>query len=177
MEEARLRVNTPAALLIATGVVCMVLDLINVIWTIFGFLSPIFQVISTALQAAQASGDDEFWIAVGTGILSVGVGLLMAALRTVFVIIGLICSGITIEGGRRLMELRSRSLVLAGAVFGAAQPITWTLSGCMTSSCGACVLPIWLGVSVLGIVTAVLVISVMNEPDISDLFDNELPPL
>lgn len=58
MEEAQLRVNTPAILLLVTGVVCLVLDLVNAGYTIFGLISPIIQVISTALQASQASGDD-----------------------------------------------------------------------------------------------------------------------
>lgn len=99
----------------------------------------------------------------------------MTLMHAVFAILGLIASVVTIQGGRRLQTLSARNTVMAGAVLGAVQPILWTFSGCLTSSCGVCVSPLWFAVSILGVVAAVMVFTAINDPDVASHFEGPAP--
>lgn len=178
MEDAKLRVNAPATMLIVVGAICLVLDLLDAGMTVLGFLSPLAVVGLTALQVSTADNASFVRDQLASSGISIAISVVMGCIHAVCAILGLIASVVTIQGGRRLMALTARNTVIAGAVLGVAQPVLWLFTGCFTSSCGGlytvCMSPVWLLVSIAGVVAAVTAFNALNDPDVAPHF-TDLP--
>ncbi len=174
MDQAAERVNVPSILLRVLGVLFALMALVGMFWQC---LNPVIQILSAALQAGTAPDEDAMMAAIMAGIFGSTLSIVMAVVQIVIGFVGLIAGIVSFIAGGRLAEFRSRSMVQAGAVLIAVQPVIWLLTSCCTSSCGICGFFVWIPFSVLGIVTAVMTFGALGDPDVDAAFaknDNEV---
>lgn len=162
-EDATARVTTPAMMLMVTGALLLVVDILNILLSVFGFLSPIFQAVVAAMQIADGADPAE----IAASVFQVAFGGIFGVVRLLFAVLGIAASVATILGGQRLMQLRSRNLVVGAAALASIQPIGWVVTGCFTSGCGLCAPLVYLPLALLGVVASIITFTALNEVELS----------
>jgi hypothetical protein len=157
-EDDVARVSTPAILLLVTGVLLLLLDLFGALFAVFSLLSPVVQMFVTGFDIAQGADNG----AIAAGVFQIVLGVVFAVIRVGSTILGLAASGVTILAGQRLLQFRSRNVILAGAILATAQPLTWVLTGCFTSGCGGCAPIVYLPMAVIGLVATIMAITTLG---------------
>jgi hypothetical protein len=167
VDQATEKVNVPSILLRVLGLLFAVFAVTGMFWQC---MSPIMQILSSAIQAGTAPDEDAMIAALIAGLFGSTFAIVMACVQILFGFLGLVAGIVSFISGGRLGEFRSRNLVQAGAVLIAVQPVIWLLTSCCTSSCGICGFFVWIPLSVLGIVTAVMVFGALGDPDVDAAF-------
>ncbi len=167
MDQAAERVNVPSILLRVLGLLFAVLAVVGMIMQCLG---PVFQILQAGIQAGTAVDEEALKVALIAGLFGSTMSNVMAVVQIVFGFVGLVAGIVSFIAGGRLAEFRSRNMVQAGGVLVAVQPVIWLVTSCCTSSCGICGFFVWIPLTVLGIVAAVMVFGALGDPDVDAAF-------
>lgn len=168
MDDVAARVSTPSILLRVLGILFAVMSIIGMFWSCLG---PVFQVLMGAIQAGTAQSEDELQAALISAVFGSTMSIVTAIIRLVAGLLGVIAGAASFVGGGRLMEMRSRGLVQLGAILVVVQPVLSLVTACFTSSCGCWGFALWIPLTVVGIVAAVLTFTSIGDADVSAQFD------
>lgn len=168
MDAASQRVATPALAMKVLGIVFAIM-------AVFGMVmacgSPVINILSTAMQAGTAVNEDEMIAAMIGGLFGSTFAIVLSIINIVLGIIGLGSGIFGFTAASKLETFQSKGSVQIAAILTALQPLVWLLTSCFTSSCGMCGWLIWLPFTIAGVVTAVLVMSALSDPDVAAQFE------